>query len=94
MGLGSLDLVSLEKARDLARQYPRIARSGGDPLLDRQALRGQLLSFREVAVQVHELNVPYGAMISMQGSGSPRWRYTSLLSSDLCMSHKSHLPMC
>ena len=58
MGLGSVDLVSLEEARDLARQYRRIARSGGDPLLDRQALRGQLISFREAAVQVHELNVP------------------------------------
>ena len=51
MGLGSVDLVSLEEARDLARQYRRIARSGGDPLLDRQALRGQLISFREAAVQ-------------------------------------------
>ena len=58
MGLGSVDLVSLEEARDLARQYRRIARSGGDPLLDRQALRGQFISFREAAVQVHELNVP------------------------------------
>ena len=58
MGLGSVDLVNLEEARDLARQYRRIARSGGDPLLDRQALRGQLISFREAAVQVHELNVP------------------------------------
>ena len=27
-------------------------------MLDRQALRGQLISFREAAVQVHELNVP------------------------------------
>ncbi len=50
MGLGSADLVSLEEARDLARQYRCIARSGGDPLLDRQALRGQLISFREAAV--------------------------------------------
>ena len=41
----------------MARQYRRIARSGGDPQLDRQALRGQLISFREAAVQVHELNV-------------------------------------
>ena len=34
MGLGSVDLVSLEEARDLARQYRRIARSGGDPKAD------------------------------------------------------------
>ena len=40
MGLGSVELVSLEEARDLARQYRCIARSGGDPLLGRQALRG------------------------------------------------------
>ncbi len=58
MGLGSVDLISLEEARDLARQYRLIARSGGDPQLDRQALRGELISFREAAVQEHELNVP------------------------------------
>ena len=40
MGLGSVDLVSLEEARDLARLYRRIARSGGDLLLDRQELAG------------------------------------------------------
>ena len=31
MGLGSFALVSLEEARDLARQYRKIARGGGDP---------------------------------------------------------------
>ena len=45
MGLGSVDLVSLEEAGDLARQYGRIARSGGDPLLDRQALICQLIEY-------------------------------------------------
>ena len=50
MGLGSLELVSLKEARDLARQYRRIAKAGGDPLLDRQALRGQPISFRGAAV--------------------------------------------
>ena len=86
MGLGSVDLVSLEEARDLARQYRRIARSGGDPLLDRQALRGQLISFREAAVQVHELNVPSWGNDKHAVSGSPRWRYTSFLLSDQCRS--------
>ena len=94
MGLGSVDLVSLEEARDLARQYRRIARSGGDPLLDRQALRGQLISFREAAVQVHELNVPSWGMISMPASGYLRWRYMYSPLSDQCLSRRSHLPMC
>ena len=40
MGLGSVDLVSFEEARNLARLYRRIARSGGDLLLDRQELAG------------------------------------------------------
>ena len=58
-GLGRADLISLEEAPDLARQYRRIARSGGDHLLDRHALRGQRMSCREVAVQAHELNSPF-----------------------------------
>ena len=35
MGLGSVDIAILEEARDRARQYQRIAGSGGDPLLER-----------------------------------------------------------
>ena len=35
MGLGSVYIAILEEARDRARQYRRIAGSGGDPLLER-----------------------------------------------------------
>ena len=91
MGLGSVDLISLEEARDLARQYRRIARSGGDRQLDRQALRGELISFREAAVQEHELNVPSWGNDKHASCGYRRSRYMSFLSSDLCPSHRSHL---
>ena len=40
MGLGGISTVSLEEARELAYQYRKIARSGGDPILERQKNRG------------------------------------------------------
>ena len=58
MGLGSSTLVSLEEARDLARQYRRIAREGGDPLIARQRDLGLLITVRDAAMKVHELNAP------------------------------------
>ena len=51
MGLGSSTLVSLEEARDLARQYRRIAREGGDPLIARQRDLGLLITVRDAAKQ-------------------------------------------
>ena len=58
MGLGSAKLVGLEEARDLARTYRRVAREGGDPFLERVTSKGCLVTFREAAFQVHELNAP------------------------------------
>ncbi len=53
----SADLISLEEARDLARQYRRSARLGGDPIAERKASAGKNFSFKEAAIKVHELNV-------------------------------------
>ena len=49
MGLGGAGLVGLEEVRDLARQYRKIAREGGDPLEDRQSGNGANVNFREAA---------------------------------------------
>ena len=58
MGLGSTMIVSLEKARQLARLYRGIAKSGGDPFLERQKERGFKVTFAYCAQKVHELNKP------------------------------------
>ena len=58
MGLGSSALVSLTEARDLARQYSRIAREGGDPLIARQRDLGRLITVHDAAMKVHEINTP------------------------------------
>ena len=58
MGLGSVNLVSLEEARDLARSYRRIAREGGDPVQERNNSNGSVVTLQEAALQVHKLNGP------------------------------------
>ena len=58
MGLGSTMIVSLEEARQLARLYRGIAKSGGDPFLERQKERGFKVTFAYCAQRVHELNKP------------------------------------
>ena len=58
MGLGSTMIVSLEEARQLARLYRGIAKSGGDPFLQRQKERGFKVTFAYCAQKVHELNKP------------------------------------
>ena len=58
MGLGSTMIVSLEEARQLARLYRGIAKSGGDPFLERQKERGFKVTFAYCAQKVHELNKP------------------------------------
>ena len=58
MGLGSFALVSLEEARDLARQYRKIARGGGDPFEDRKLSKGKHVTFEQAALNVHALNAP------------------------------------
>ncbi len=58
MGLGSVNLVSLEEARDLARSYRRVAREGGDPVQERSNSKGSFVTFKEAALEVHKLNAP------------------------------------
>lgn len=58
MGLGSAQLVSLADARDLALKYRRIARNGGDPILERRKADMQVPTFSEAAKQVHKERLP------------------------------------
>ena len=58
MGLGGISTVSLEEARELAYQYRKIARSGGDPILERQKNRGLQTTLIYCAKKVHEINLP------------------------------------
>ena len=49
MGLGSLKTVSLANARQLAQGYRGVARSGGDPLANRNDATATIPSFEEAA---------------------------------------------
>lgn len=53
IGLGGLKIVSLAEARNLAMQYRRIARDGGDPLLERRNARRIVPTFEAAALSVH-----------------------------------------
>lgn len=53
LGLGSADLISLADARDAALRYRRLARSGGNPLLERRREQRRVPTFREAATTVH-----------------------------------------
>ena len=53
LGLGSVQLVSLAEARELALANRKLARSGGDPLADRRRLQG-MPTFAEAATAVVE----------------------------------------
>ena len=52
-GLGSVALVSLAEAREKARANRKLAREGGDPLVERRRARG-VPSFAEAAARVLE----------------------------------------
>ena len=58
MGLGGISTVSLEEARELAYQYRKIARSGSDPILERQKNRGLQTTLIYCTKKVHEINLP------------------------------------
>lgn len=51
LGLGSANLTTLAEARDMAREYRKIARKGGDPDTVRKR---ESLTFEEAAARVHE----------------------------------------
>lgn len=53
MGLGGLSLVSLAEACDLAIKYRKIARSGDDPVAERQIEMRVAPTFAEAAKTVH-----------------------------------------
>ncbi|WP_328805080.1 tyrosine-type recombinase/integrase [Stappia albiluteola] len=54
IGLGSLRLISLAQAREQAQEMRHIARSGGDPLVERRKQNQTIPSFEEAALLVHE----------------------------------------
>jgi integrase len=56
IGLGGAKLVSLAEARDLAQQYRRVARNGGDPLAARRKARQLVPDFATAARAVHADN--------------------------------------
>lgn len=53
IGLGSTRLVTLAEAREEALRLRRIARAGGDPLLERQRQSRLTLTFEEATERVH-----------------------------------------
>lgn len=55
LGLGSVSLVSLAEARELARTYRKIAREGGDPDTERKR---ESLTFLAAAAKVHAKLLP------------------------------------
>ena len=55
LGLGGTSYVSLQEAREKAQEYRRIAKQGGDPLLD---AKKEIPTFAEMAKQVHKERLP------------------------------------
>ena len=53
MGLGGIKLVSLAEAREKALYYRKIARDGGDPLVEKRREQRFVLTFEEAARAVH-----------------------------------------
>ena len=53
LGLGSVTLVSLAEAREQAVHLRKVARAGGDPLVERRRVHRWLPTFEEAARQVH-----------------------------------------
>jgi len=52
-GLGSLDIVSLEEARDKAREGRKVAKAGLDPSLERKKAMRLIPTFKEAAERYH-----------------------------------------
>lgn len=57
IGLGPASLVTLSEAREMALENRKSARAGNDPIAAKR-LSKAILSFRETAQQVHDLNKP------------------------------------
>lgn len=54
IGLGGLSVVTLAEARDMALEYRKIARSGGDPLAARRLATKTVPTFKNAAETVHD----------------------------------------
>jgi integrase len=52
LGIGGVQLIPLAEAREIARTWRRIARDGGDPVLERDKGKRQALLFEEAARKV------------------------------------------
>ncbi|MGR3718191.1 MAG: tyrosine-type recombinase/integrase [Thermohalobaculum sp.] len=52
-GIGSVQLNSLAEAREIAREYRKIARDGGDPKTERDKDKREILTFEDAARKVH-----------------------------------------
>jgi len=57
IGLGGISLVSLAEAREQAHSMRKLAREGGNPLLERHRARQVIPTFEEAARRVHEARV-------------------------------------
>ncbi len=58
IGLGSIDVVSLVEARERARQYRAVAKSGGDPIAERRKALRSVPTFEQAARRVHAEHAP------------------------------------
>lgn len=60
LGIGGTSLYTLAEAREIAREWRKIARAGGDPKAERDKGKQQSLTFKEAAEKVHrEQIVPH-----------------------------------
>ena len=69
MGLGSVALISLAEARELALANHKLARSGGDPLADKRRVQG-VPTFAEAAQRVVEQGDPHADLAREAGDGA------------------------
>ena len=58
IGLGSVAMVPLAEAREVAAHMRKIARAGGDPIAERNSEKATAPTFREAAIRVHESQKP------------------------------------
>ena len=58
IGLGGVSLVSLKEAREQALQLRKVARAGGDPLIERRQDRRPVPTFEAATMQVHAAHAP------------------------------------
>ncbi len=60
ISIGSVSQMSLSEAREIAQQWSRIARKGGNPKQDRDKGKSTVLSFKDVAWRCYEAAIKPG----------------------------------